>query len=1099
MRNPSNLLVTAFLFFCASTFAQNKIPLINSGEILVKGNKLHDDRKYKEAIDLYKQIDRSDTNYSKALYEICLSSYYDSSFVECKKYARLGLKLFPEDAPQWYLQIANAEDDLGNKDSAIAYYEKIISLNKYDYSNWFNRGVAFYKMKKYAEAKKSLQQCLLIYPYHASAHYYLGVISLEEGKPVQALLSFCSNLIINPENRYSGKSITALSAIAEAKDDVIKKANTAKKETGDDFELVQEILLSKASLDRNYKLKTSLEDHITRQIQVVLEKIEYNNTDNGFWMQYYVPLYKQIYDNNNFEAFTFYIFSAINNSMVKDYVKKNQKKIDGIVNQTIAYLTPIKETQVLNFEKRETAKERFLFNGKNVSGKGSWVPDNKDVKLVGPWEFYYANGTLRSKGSFNDAGNKTGDWVFYYSNGQLKETGVYANGEVNGVVNSWYSNGVKSAITNYKNDKVDGSLQQWYYNAAPRKTETYTNDKKNGLSKGYTNYGYPNYEGKFVDDLEEGLFTYYHSNGKVQYVINYTKGKSNGDYKKYYDNGVLQLEGSLTDDKKNGIWKEYHINGKIKSENNYVNNELDGECKDYFDNGQLLQKTNYSKGKVEGKSEDFDEDGKVFCESNYEKGRLKDIKFFDKTGTVISNTTTRRGAANLIFYDANGNKNSEGFFAKDGARNGKTNFFYRNGKISSDCEYKDGLLNGVKKTYFINGNLSEEINYVNDEEDGYYTQYYSNKIVKHEGWMVNDKKEGLHIDYDRFGKVYNKAYYLNGENNGYLEYYHPNGKIDYEQKYENGWVNHLTQFDTVGNVIEDIDMPQGNGKFTFKYYNGKPYIIGQYKNNHLHGEYKSLFFDGSTSYLTYYNQGSFDSTSKTFFYGGKLKSEGKYKLGVRVGSWKYYYENGQVYYIDNYKNGEIEGPCIMYNEDGTKDKELNYSNSQLDGAYKVYGENNQLAYQLNYHHNRIISYTYEGADGKLLPAKPVKNGTFNLVAFFKNGTKSAELDFEDDNVHGKRKLYFTNGKTYIDGARVMGSDEGSKKVYYVNGQLEKEEFYVSDELNGNIKTYYANGKLKSEENYYLGQLHGEAKYFDETGKLLQTRNYFYDLLQQVKK
>ncbi len=1085
------------LFFVAA--AQNKQPLLNSGEILKQGFKLHDDGKYKEAIALYQQISRSDTNYSKALYELSFSSYNDSNFIASKQYAELGLKLFPEEQTQWYLQIANAEDELGNTDKAIEYYDKIIALNNNDYVNWFNKGVTYYKNKKFTEAKKSLQTCLLIYPYYTSAHYFLGLISIEEGKPVQAMLSFCTNLFMNPENRYVGKVLTNLSAIADVKDEMLKKVSSSKKKSkDDDFELVEEILLSKIALDRKYKLKSDLEDNIVRQIQVVLEKLEFNASDKGFWMQFYVPYLKQIFDDNQFEVFSYYIFSGINNKSIKEYVKKNQKTIDKFIQSPIAYFNTIKETRVLNVAQRSNVQLKYLFNGSKVSGKGAWQSDGKNYKLTGPWEFYYNDGKLRSKGIYNEKGDKEGEWNFYHSNGELKEKDVYTNGLLNGKVYTWFDNGVQASIMDYKNDLLDGTLQQWYYNAAQRKIEDYTANKKNGLGKSFTNYGYLNHEGIYKDDLENGLITYYYNNGKIQSTLNYNNGKANGVLKKYYYTGSLQLEGEFVNDKRNGIWKDYYANGKLKNVSNYINGEMDGEYKEYYSSGSLMQQSTYSKGKVDGKTEDFDEDGKLFSESTFEKGRLREIRFLDKSGKEISNTTTRRGAANLTFYDAQGNKASEGFFSKDGYRQGKTNFYFRNGNISTEAEYKDGLLNGNRKTYYINGTLSEEVNYSNDEQDGYYTSYYSNKIIRKEGWIVAGRKQGDQIEYNKLGKVTSKAYFLDDENSGYAEYYYANGKIDYEQKWENGWVRRVTQFDTLGAVLEDVDMPKGNGNFTFKYFSGKPYIKGAYKNNHLHGEYKVYFFDGSLSYSTVYNQGNCDSITKQYYYGGKLRSEGNYKLGNKEGLWNYYYDNGKLNYAYNYVDGDIEGVSITYNKDGSKDKEFNYLNGNYEGPLKVYGDNNQLAYQINYHQGKIESYTYEGKDGKLVSPIIVKNGTTTLVAYYKNGIKSAEINFEDDDVHGVRKVYYSNGKIYIDSKRDLGMDEGVKKVYYASGQLEYEEPYYQDLINGLAKRYHPNGKLKSEENFYLGDLHGLSKYYDETGKLIQTREYYYDILQSIK-
>ena len=90
------VLFSLLFVFIISATAQDNNPLINSGELLKKGADLHDQKKYKEAIALYKQINRSDSNYSSALYELSMSCEADSQYEACRQYAMERLSLFPE-------------------------------------------------------------------------------------------------------------------------------------------------------------------------------------------------------------------------------------------------------------------------------------------------------------------------------------------------------------------------------------------------------------------------------------------------------------------------------------------------------------------------------------------------------------------------------------------------------------------------------------------------------------------------------------------------------------------------------------------------------------------------------------------------------------------------------------------------------------------------------------------------------------------------------------------------------------------------------------------------------------------------------------------
>src|SRR5688572_25498674 len=104
-------LILLFLFVLASYFAPGqKKGLVNSGLLIEQGIKLHAAKKYKEAIAMYKQVSRSDTNYKKVLHELAYSSYLDSNFDASRKYAEEGLRRFPHEATNWYNLLANAHD-----------------------------------------------------------------------------------------------------------------------------------------------------------------------------------------------------------------------------------------------------------------------------------------------------------------------------------------------------------------------------------------------------------------------------------------------------------------------------------------------------------------------------------------------------------------------------------------------------------------------------------------------------------------------------------------------------------------------------------------------------------------------------------------------------------------------------------------------------------------------------------------------------------------------------------------------------------------------------------------------------------------------------
>lgn len=1093
------LIVLCFSLFCVTVFAQENVPLVNSGDIIKKATKLHDDSKYKEAMALYAQVSKSDTNYNTVLYEMALTAYADSSFEASKKYALEGLKLFPYQDSKFYGILANALDELGKPDEAIAVYDTILAKYPNQYSAWFNKGIVYYKQKKYKEATASFQRTVLINSYYTSAHYFLGKIAMEQGNLPQAMLSFATNLIVNPNNKYASTIVGYLSAISTINKDVAGYIKLHKPSNQDDFEVAQEIITSKLALDKKYKLTVDLEDGIVRQLQVLMEKLEYNAGDKGFWMQYYVPMYQSIYKQKLLEPMVFYMFSGLNIKTVQDYNKRNKKELQGFFGVATDYLNEIRYTRTLQQTAREAVKDRYIFEDGSVYGKGQYELNAKGQKILkGYWEFYNDNGKISAKGKYNDAGDREGEWNFYYSDGVLKETSMYKNGKANGKSTVWHTNGLVYTTSNYVDDKEEGKEETWYFNGIKRSEETFKAGVKNGEYKYYNTSGYLTSSGKYLNDKYDGQNLNYHLNGKVSTSINYTDGLQEGTYKEFFEDGTLKLQGNVVKGKRDSEWKEYYNDGKIKAKNNYVAGNLEGDQTTYHQNGKVERQEVYKKGKLEGLEEEFDDDGKKYCEIVFEKGRLRDIKFFNKKGETIANTTSRRGDANIVFYDADGNKTNEGFFTKDGDREGKATYYYKNGKISTEANYKNGLLNGSRTTYYLNGNKQEEGTYKDDEADGYFKFYHKNGKLKSEGWFVNGQRQGTHISYNQLGVIENKMYYLNNKQYGYSQYYYANGKMDYESEFSYDWFKKTQQFDTLGNVIASVDLTKGNGILKWKNIDGTPLLDANYEHDFKHGEFKTYRTNGTVSKVENFKYGYREGAYKTFYENGKVHIDGAYAFNEPVGVWKYYFDNGQLNFSETYVNGEETGTETNYKQDGSLDKVISYKGGNLNGSYTFYADNNEVALVLNYKEDIIESYTYMGKDGNLLPKITLKNGTGKVKAFFKNGTPSAEVDVEIGYVNGTRNFFYSNGKPFVIGTRTYNSDNGVKKVYYANGQLEKEENYLYDNLHGVRKTYNANGTLKTEENWYNGDLHGTYKVYDANGKLKETKQYFFGSLLTVK-
>ena len=223
----------------------------------------------------------------------------------------------------------------------------------------------------------------------------------------------------------------------------------------------------------------------------------------------------------------------------------------------------------------------------------------------GPFEGYFKDGTLKSKGS-RKCGAYDGTFEEYYSNGQLKEKCCYTKGFINGPYVDYFKSGQLSFKYGYK-----------------QIPELEKPDYKTEVSNIHNKFLYPSWSKYFLINLKNRFneqFEYLRKIGFQELVNNdeiIFSEKTNDitpydirNCKSYYSNGQLKFQNRI----KNcwdSYWESgietfelYYRSGRLKFQNTYdyadksVNSEL------YYEDGQLKEKHDW-----EGTSEHYDKDG----------------------------------------------------------------------------------------------------------------------------------------------------------------------------------------------------------------------------------------------------------------------------------------------------------------------------------------------------------------------------------------------------------------------------------------------------------------------------------------------------------
>ena len=1092
-----SLLLILFLKLSIASFAQENGPT-NSGDLIQQCTVLYDSGEYKKALSILDQINRSDTNYVKAIYLKAINCEADSQYNRAIKYCEEGL-LYGDQGewePDLYNTMGNTYRDMGDPEKAMTTFD--FAISKYpSYSLlYFNKGIVLQTLKRFEEAEQQFQKTLLITPYMYSAHFQLGLTALREGKVIPAFLSFIGYLLMNPEGKYWSRSITLLNEISKATDDIAEYKNKRTAAQSASYQEVEDIVFSKIALDKGYKPIIKLDDAISRQIQAVFEKLDFNPSDHDFWMQYYLPYYKQVFNDGSFEVFINYIFSKANVESIHEFNKKRKKDIDAFTTKAAEYFNLLRSTRELVFNKRKDLKDLYFHEDGKLIGKGTVSSDGK--LLIGPWTSYFFGGNIKGTGNFNEIGEREGEWRYYFFSGKLKSIERYKKGKLEGKQERYYDNGNLSSIEYYSNNELEGLDTEYSYGGYIKSTTNYKAGKKNGEEKIYHSNGVLKTLNHYVDDKLNGECPEYYNSGKLKEINLYVNDKQDGNYKSYFENGGKLSEGFFKNEHADGEWNYYYENGKQKEKRQYVNNQQEGPNSEYYENGQISVTGSYRKGKINGEETHFDTDGKLWSKFMYDNGILKSVSYFDKAGKQLAHYEMQDNKLDIIAYSPEGIKKSHFSYDKKNDMTGPDTSFYPSGKIDEINIYDNGQPNGLSTSYHLNGNKKSEVNMTDGTEDGLFTNYYTNGKIQSKGWIVGGQPEGEWVYFDQAGNISSKSFFLNGDLNGYRQEFYPDGKLSTEQQYFRGWLKKLTQFDSTGKILIIDSFPKASGKYALVYPNGHKMLEVNYINGDYDGAYKIYFFDGSLENEFYYKKGLLDSTYKSFWYGGTIRSEGKYSFGKKTGTWKTYFEDGKIYTSIDYVNDKMNGKKIYYYENGNKEIEFLCKDDLLDGQATKYDEEGNLEYQEIFDENFPTAYTYLGKDGKLLPLITLDPIKATMQSYFANGKPARLCSYSDGEKNGVDLFYHMNGQLRSRDTSYYGVNNGVNLEYYPNGTLKSEYAYKDDILFGVSKEYYSSGLIKKEMSFYNGMSHGPTKYFDEKGKLIKTIWYYYDKLLSVK-
>jgi len=334
--------------FCVSIAAQKITkPTLTPTEptepqksLIEEGIKLHDAKKYGEAIKKYQQVLQENPDCTLALYELSLTYFNNADYQNALETAFKGTRYKSKELSLFYGIIANVWDDKGKPEDAIKLYQDGIKMLKDEegYENhvsslYYNLGVTYTRQKKYPEAREVLKNAVEYNFGYASPNYLLAEVFYGTKYKVPALLAAARLISLELNSQRTNRSVTIFLDILKSakKDEKTGNINifldfNAPKDEGDFamYDLILGTLTTvKSEKDKNKSEEEVFAEAVDSLIAMLGEDKKLPKTFVG---KNYIPFLVEMKKNGYSKIFAYLVLQQSGNKAAEKWLLDNRKK-----------------------------------------------------------------------------------------------------------------------------------------------------------------------------------------------------------------------------------------------------------------------------------------------------------------------------------------------------------------------------------------------------------------------------------------------------------------------------------------------------------------------------------------------------------------------------------------------------------------------------------------------------------------------------------------------------------------------------------------------------------------------------------------------------
>lgn len=279
-------------------------------DLIKEGVQLNDQGRHAEAIAKYNEALKTDPENAQANYEMAFSLVLSGKGNDGIPFAEKAIE--KSNSLQFkaacYDMLGSIYDNDHKTQKAIEAYKNGIQVNPKYQRLYYNLGLTYFRNKQFAEAEANATEAIKLDPKHGSSLRMYALVTFHQNKRVNALMGFCSFLLLNPQGPQAVEAFGNIQHILQG--GVLKDAGGRNtiilSPKGNQENETMNLAISMAALTgKNKKLMgMDLLEYELKSIFTIAGETSEKKTDKGFYDKFFAEYFYKLAKSDNMPTFT---------------------------------------------------------------------------------------------------------------------------------------------------------------------------------------------------------------------------------------------------------------------------------------------------------------------------------------------------------------------------------------------------------------------------------------------------------------------------------------------------------------------------------------------------------------------------------------------------------------------------------------------------------------------------------------------------------------------------------------------------------------------------------------------------------------------------